>query len=418
MNILRLTPHFYWPPKYVKKWDVGLDPIGGMQTQIYRMTLALSKKNVNQKILTIGMKGAQKKIKIKDNVELCASNVPIIPIKSKVRGTVGLNFYWGLGVILTDLKILLQSAVLKKGKWDIIHSHCSGVAAPLLVGIISKWLLKKPLVYTVHCCRLCTYEPMNKLDQMINKSIIKLEEYCLKKSDHILVLTQKTKDLLLTNYKHLNDSKISIIPDIVSFNSFCMKVNEKNKDFLYTKYKIPKDKRIISFVGRVAHEKGWSYLVQSIKLTKHQDYHVIFAGDGNERKELEELIDKLNIKAIVTVTGFIPNELVASVIDISEFLVVPSIHEELGSVLLEAASLKTTVIASAVGGIPQNIKDGFNGLLVPSKSPAAIAEKIDYLFDHREKAKEMGSNLYDSMKNQYDSAFVINKLMARYKALL
>lgn len=418
MNILRLTPHFYWPPKYVKKWDIGLDPIGGMQTQIFRMTLALSKKNVNQKILTIGMKGAEKKVKLKKNIELCSSNIPIIPIKSKVRGTMGLNFYWGLGVILMDLKILLQSAILKKEKWDIIHSHCSGVAAPLLVGIISKWLLKKPLVYTVHCCRLCTYEPMNQLDQLINKSIIKLEAYCLKKSDHILVLTQKTKDLLLNNYKYLNDEKISVIPDIISFSSFCINANEKNKAFLYEKYKIPKEKKIISFVGRVAHEKGWKYFVQSLKLTKHQDYHVIFAGDGNEREELETMLQELDIKSKVTVTGFIPNELVASVIDISEFLVIPSVHEELGSVLLEAASLKTTVIASAVGGIPQNIKDGFNGLLVPSKSPTAIAEKIDYLFDNKEKLNEMGNNLYDSLKNQYDSASVINKLFEQYKALI
>lgn len=53
-----------------------------------------------------------------------------------------------------------------------IHTHCSGVAAPLIVGYIAKKIFKKPLVYTVHCCRVSTYHPMSKFDSLINTAIM------------------------------------------------------------------------------------------------------------------------------------------------------------------------------------------------------------------------------------------------------
>src|SRR5699024_7202243 len=96
----------------------------------------------------------------------------MIPIKSIIRGTVGLNFYWGIGVCLHLLKY-------RKLKFDIIHAHCSGVAAPLIVGYIAKVLLKKPLIYTVHCCRISTYHPMSRFDEIINKWIVLIEKFCL-----------------------------------------------------------------------------------------------------------------------------------------------------------------------------------------------------------------------------------------------
>lgn len=57
----------------------------------------------------------------------------MLPIKSSIRGTFGLNFYWGVGVIL---KLIRKK--FKKENYNIIHTHCSGVAAPLIVGYIAK----------------------------------------------------------------------------------------------------------------------------------------------------------------------------------------------------------------------------------------------------------------------------------------
>lgn len=70
-------------------------------------------------------------------------NIPMLPIKSSIRGTFGLNFYWGVGVIL---KLIRKK--FKKENYNIIHTHCSGVAAPLIVGYIAKNLQETSRIYS------------------------------------------------------------------------------------------------------------------------------------------------------------------------------------------------------------------------------------------------------------------------------
>ena len=137
MRILRLTPHFYYTPDVAAKWVVRMDQIGGMQTQIYRQSLALAKRNIYQEILPIAMASVPKKWEPREGISVIQGNIPMIPIKSKIRGTVGLNFYWGIGIFIHLLKYRIKGI-----KFDLIHTHCSGVATPLIIGIIAKKILK------------------------------------------------------------------------------------------------------------------------------------------------------------------------------------------------------------------------------------------------------------------------------------
>lgn len=191
MKVLRLTPHYYYTPDVVNGWIVRLDQMGGMQTQIYRQSIALAKKNVKQIILPIAMPSAPKEWKPHKGIRVIKGNIPMLPIKSKVRGTVGLNVYWGIGV----LKHIILRKKYYRG-FNVIHAHCSGVASPLIVGLLAKRLLKRPLIYTVHCCRISTYHPMSKLDSLINNSVIRIEKKCLSEADEVIVLTNRTKEVI------------------------------------------------------------------------------------------------------------------------------------------------------------------------------------------------------------------------------
>jgi glycosyltransferase involved in cell wall biosynthesis len=72
----------------------------------------------------------------------------------------------------------------------------------------------------------------------------------------------------------------------------------------------------------------------------------------------------------------------------ADVLVLPSIYEELGSVLLEAMAAGLPVVASAVGGIPDTLGDA--GRLVPPRDPAALAAAVDELLDHPALAAQLG----------------------------
>ena len=196
MNILHLTPHFYLPESVVNKWKVDLDQIGGMQTQIYRLCMLLSD-FTNQTILTITAKETAPIIELHNKITVIRTNVPMLPIKSKINCTVGLNFYWLFGTLSWLIKYKLSK---HRTKFHIAHVHCSGVVATLISGIIAKILVGCKLIYTVHCCRGATYHPMGVFDKFFNKIAVYLELKCLKKADNIIVLTKRTREYMLTNY--------------------------------------------------------------------------------------------------------------------------------------------------------------------------------------------------------------------------
>jgi glycosyltransferase involved in cell wall biosynthesis len=74
----------------------------------------------------------------------------------------------------------------------------------------------------------------------------------------------------------------------------------------------------------------------------------------------------------------------------SRVCVLPSVSEALGRVVIEAMATYTPVIGSNVGGIPDMVRDGESGFLVPPGDETALAEKIRWVLDHPEEAKVMG----------------------------
>jgi len=421
MNILRLTPHFYHPPEITEgKWDVRLDPIGGMQTQIYRLAIALSDKGVSQTVLTIGVKKGLKKWVLNKNINVVKSNTIMLPIKSRVRGTVGLNIYWGIGTVMKIIWYKFLGYNSKHNVFDIIHSHCSGVAAPIIVGYMAKLLLGKPLIYTVHCSRVSTYEPMNRLDRIINKYIIKIEEFCIKKCDGCILLTEKTKSAMLRHYLGIDTNKLNIIPDMISFKDFSACASSDDVKHIYEKYQLQDKKNIISFVGRIAHEKGWKYLVEAIDMFKQNtanDVHFIFCGDGNERYELQEMVDNFGLKQYVTITGFVATKDVAAVLKISQIIVVPSLHEELGSVILEAACMKKALIITSACGLKDLLIYNDAALIIPPKSPCDIYNKIIYLINNKEIRISLGKKLHQALAIGFDKEMICDLTIEQYNKL-
>jgi 2-deoxystreptamine N-acetyl-D-glucosaminyltransferase/2-deoxystreptamine glucosyltransferase len=382
--------------------------MGGMQTQIYRQTIYLSKKGVKQIILPIGMPQAPKRWRINHNAVVIKANVPMIPIKSRVRGIVGLNIYWGIGVIL-----VMRRMRKKYYNINVIHAHCSGVAAPLIIGMIAKYIFKRPLLYTVHCCRLATYHPMSRFDAWINKIVIGIEKYCFANADAIITLTNKTKNVIHHSYK-VEQRKLNVIPDLIDYNAFLANLSDENADIFHKKYHIDKSRKNIAFVGRIAHEKGWQVLYDAFKQLHDASYQLTFFGDGNNRAELERFIKNDNLSNCCQVTGYLPNDQIALAINSADVIIMPSLHEEFGGLILEVAAVGKAVIASGVGGITELIEDGVTGIIFQSESVTALSEAIRNLFSDNILREKLGKNLNKSMK-KYDLNQCMNDMLKLYK---
>jgi glycosyltransferase involved in cell wall biosynthesis len=137
-------------------------------------------------------------------------------------------------------------------------------------------------------------------------------------------------------------------------------------------------------VGRLIPLKGQRHLIGALPAIRERipGATVTLVGDGPERRSLSDYARRLGVEGAVQFTGEVPHERIAGLLACHDMFVLASIvmpsgeTEGLGTVLLEAMAAKIPVIGSAVGGIPDIIADGENGLLVPEQSPAAIAQAV------------------------------------------
>jgi len=134
----------------------------------------------------------------------------------------------------------------------------------------------------------------------------------------------------------------------------------------------------------LVEKKGVQYLIDAMRIVRNElpDLKLLIAGTGNLEKQLKEKVRKSNLSSYVSFLGAVKHEDLIDYYNICDLLILPSIFdkyghtETLGMVILEAMSCGKPVIASNIGGIPDSVKDGYNGLLTIPKNPTDIADKI------------------------------------------
>ena len=139
---------------------------------------------------------------------------------------------------------------------------------------------------------------------------------------------------------------------------------------------------VVGVVGRLSPVKGIEYLLRAVSLLVNeqgmQSLQAVIIGGGPLQKSLEELSGGLGIAAHVKFLG--ERQDVQSLLGLLDVFVMPSLHEGIPMALLEAMRAGCPIIASAVGGIPEVIRDGKEGMLVPSKDPESLAQAIGAMY--------------------------------------
>ena len=124
-------------------------------------------------------------------------------------------------------------------------------------------------------------------------------------------------------------------------------------------------------------------MVAAAALIEDPSARVLLVGDGPERPALERKAERIGVGDRVRFLGFFSHDRVPAAMAHADVLVLPSVYEELGTVLLEAMWAGLPIVASRTGGIPDVIEDGVNGLLVPPGEPEVLARAIDRVLADR-----------------------------------
>lgn len=143
-------------------------------------------------------------------------------------------------------------------------------------------------------------------------------------------------------------------------------------------------------IGKLQPEKGHDILIEAVFLLPPElRPTVLIVGEGYLRPRLEERISALSLQESVHLMGFRKD--IPALLRSADFYVMPSRYEGLPIALLEAMALAKPIIATAVNGIPEAIKNGVSGLLVPPEDAQALADAIRCISENRGRRKALGA---------------------------
>ena len=136
--------------------------------------------------------------------------------------------------------------------------------------------------------------------------------------------------------------------------------------------------RLLLFAGRLELAKGTERLVDALALLAPGDpgLRLALAGDGSQRRAMEEQARRLGVADRLVFAGWVGHDVLPQWLRAADLLVLPSDAEGLPTVVVEALSCGTPVVASAVGGVPALVTGGVTGVLLRDRTAAALADAV------------------------------------------
>jgi glycosyltransferase involved in cell wall biosynthesis len=180
----------------------------------------------------------------------------------------------------------------------------------------------------------------------------------------------------------------------------------------------PREAALIAFAGRCDEAKGVYDLIDAVSRLRKvcPRLRVECAGDGDMARLKRRALD-LGVGAQVTMRGWIGERERESLLARATVFVLPSHFEAMPMSLLEAMAAGCPVIATRVGGIPDLVRDGDNGLLVPPGKPGALAAALQRLLGDRALAERLGRRARATIAARYTVERSLERLEQIYAGL-
>lgn len=288
----------------------------------------------------------------------------------------------GLRALGTLLKILGQK------RFDVAHVHLSRAT---YLGWVATRMRRVPLVSTVH---VLTREPVYQL------------------------VARRGRLVAVSNYiqRQLIEKGVPSTAIDVVYNGTDMGLQSYGEDVtVHEEFDIPRDRRLVGLVGRVAPEKGHMLTVQALPdiVREHPQTHVMFVGrcDNEYATDLKAEAMRLGVADRVTFTGNRAD--VPRFFDSMLFSVLPSVMESFGLAVIECFARGRPVVATNVGALPELVLPNVTGLLC-ERTPSSLADSMDYMFRHEEERQRMGDNARRMIEEKFSAGEMVRRLEEVY----
>jgi len=323
-----------------------------------------------------------------DDIEVIRT--PFIPIYP---------FYLHLhGIFLNKIFKSLESQV------DIVHVHTP--LPPLIKTSL-------PMIITVHTPMLTDnrYIKVSSIYSLFSKISARFVSYPLElkliQASDLVTTVSKSIAQELKEY-HLNPDQITVVGNGVDEKFFIPKQQKSGNN------------KYILYVGHIDREKGLFDLVECGKYICHErpDVFFIFAGAGRDLNKLKLKTKKTGFQDKFIFLGQVDRDQIAKLYQNASIFVLPSYHEGMPGVLLEAMSSSLPVVATDVRGNRDLISGGENGIIVPPGSPKKLAETILMLLEDEKIGKNLSKNARKTIEKNYTWNAISSKFLKCYESLI
>jgi glycosyltransferase involved in cell wall biosynthesis len=175
---------------------------------------------------------------------------------------------------------------------------------------------------------------------------------------------------------------------------------------------------LIGTVGRLVPVKGHAILLDALRILHESNTAVklLIVGEGPLRGQLERQVCNLDLERSVIFAGHQAQSY--DFINMMDVFVLPSLHEGIPMVLLEALALQRPVVATCVGGIPEVISQGETGLLAKPADAVSLAESIRQLIEDPSKALSIGKAGRTRVEEEFNAQIMAKRTMDMYETVL
>lgn len=332
---------------------IGGGEIGGAERHILNLLTNIDKSRFNPYLLCLH------------------PNAPFAEVAlEKGIPTINYHMYFGL-----DFRPLFK---LKKfcssNKIGLIHCH--GLKANLTGRLAGKFL-DIPCISTVHSFQAYDYS------SPLKANIADLtERITIGFTAGIITISDNLKIEITSRY--LRNRNIPVQTIYNGCPSLPFKDKRTMRLAFREKWAIPQEAVVVGTIARLHPVKGIFTLIQALNLLVKEipNLHFLLVGEGSLYEQIDRVLASSPFS--YTMTGYLPEGWKS--LPAMDLFVLPSVSEGMGLVVLEAIQAEVPVLATAVGGVPELIRDGTDGLLVSPADPGEMAEGCKHIL-YDEKAK-------------------------------
>ncbi len=349
---------------------------GGAQKYVYELATNLPKDRFDIGVV-LGGNGILSQ-------KLSDQNIRVINLEKLERG---INIFKELAVLVNLIKIF------RGEKPDIIHLNSSKIGG---LGALAGRIAGIPkVIFTAHGFAFNEDRPR------IIRWLLYILNYITITLSHKTVVINKRELDQTKNLPFIN-KKLELI--YIGIDEYQKMIVDKNSP-------LPKAPIVIGTISELTKNKGLSYIIEAIARLKNKNISFSIIGEGEERKNLEQLIKERGISDKVQLLGF--KDKASTYLNLFDIFTLTSVKEGLPYTILEAGLAGLPVIASDVGGIGEIIEDGKSGILVEPKNIEQLIAALTSLIDSPEKRKKFGENLRKTVLGK----FSINEMLKKTKKL-